>query len=334
MSDPIKAVPVDPELEAALAATIGGPDASLPPLTAETIVEVRAALNEAWRGVADLAADLPIEVSEHVAPGPDGAPEIALTLLAPKGHAARIAAGTAPVPGIFNIHGGGMIVGHRTMFVAGLADLVIALGVVVATVEYRLAPEHPHPAPVEDCHAGLIWFAGKAAELGIDPARIVVMGSSAGGGLGAGVALMARDRASVPLAGQLLVYPMLDDRNVTVSSRQYLEATVWTRDDNELGWSSLLGAAKGTEAVPAYAAPARANDLSNLPPAYIEVGSAELFRDENVDYASRIWAVGGTAELHVWSGGFHGFDTFAPESELAHAALAGRLSWLRRVLKL
>lgn len=178
------------------------------------------------------------------------------------------------------------------MFVAGLADLVIALGVVVATVEYRLAPEHPHPAPVEDCHAGLIWFAGKAAELGIDPARIVVMGSSAGGGLGAGVALMARDRASVPLAGQLLVYPMLDDRNVTVSSRQYLKETVWTRDDNELGWSSLLGAAKGTEAVPAYAAPARAKDLGicRLPISRWAAPSSSATRMSITPAASGPWA--------------------------------------------
>jgi len=319
----LRSVPVDPEL-VPIHRAVAGPD--VPVLTAQTIASSRAAMIETWPSVAEMLGDLPIDVSEHLAPGPAGAPDVAITVLRPRNQAA------SPVPGFLNIHGGGMMVGHRTMDVPPLADLVMELGAVAATVEYRLAPEHPHPAPVEDCHAALVWFAANASAFGIDPARIVVMGGSAGGGLSAGVALMARDRKSVDLAGQLLLCPMIDDRNVTVSSHQFVSETTWTRGTNELGWSSLLGAAKGTDAASPYAAPTRASDLSGLAPAYIEAGSAEVFRDENVDYATRIWAVGGEAELHIWSGGFHGFDIYAPQTELTRAALAARLSWLRRIL--
>jgi acetyl esterase/lipase len=228
-----------------------------------------------------------------------------------------------------------MISGTRGMDTGRLVDLVLAIGVVAVNVEYRLAPEHPDPAPVEDCYAGLQFLAGAAAELGVDPARIVVMGGSAGGGLAAGVALLARDRGGPALAGQLLLCPMIDDRNTTVSSHQYAGIGTWTRELNLVGWSALLGdAAGGDGPVSPYAAPTRATDLSGLPPAFIEAGSAELFRDENVEYASRIWAVGGDAELHIWSGGIHGFDVYAPESELAGAAIETRLSWFRRALSL
>jgi len=203
--------------------------------------------------------------------------------------------------------------------------------VVAATVEYRLAPEHPHPAPVEDCHAALVWFHGQAAALGVDPARLAVMGGSAGGGLSAGVALLARRRASVALAGQVLLCPMIDDRNVTPSSYGYPDGTTWTRPLNLLGWECLLA---DTDPVPPEAAPAREGDLSGLPPAFIEVGSAEMFRDEDIDYARRLWWAGVDCELHVWSGGFHGFDVFAPDSALARAARDARRSWLRRTLSI
>jgi acetyl esterase/lipase len=320
-------VPVAEELREALA-LMAPPDA--PQLSAGTIAESRAALWRMLPPVEEMLAGRAIEAREFSVPGPDGAPDIAVTVLKPRGHDTSRPA----VPGLLNIHGGGMMVGNRLMDVPRLADLVDQLGVVAATVEYRLAPEHPHPAPVEDCHAALVWFARNAAEFGVDPTRIVVMGGSAGGGLAAGVALIARDRGSVKLAGQLLLCPMIDDRNVTVSSHQYLSATTWTRSTNELGWKCLLGDAAGTDAASPYAAPARAKDLSGLAEAYIETGSAEMFRDENVEYASRIWATGGSAELHIWSGGFHGFDLYAPGSALTRAALDARLTWLQRVLKL
>jgi len=125
---------------------------------------------------------------------------------------------------------------------------------------------------------------------------------------------------------------MLDDRNDTVSSRQYDGVGAWDRHNNDTGWTALLGDARGTDAVSPYAAPARARDLSGLPPAYLDVGSAEVFRDEVTDYAARIWACGGRAELHVWAGGYHGFSEFSPEAEVSRAAVAARDSWLRRLL--
>lgn len=319
----------DPALRAAEAAASAPTDA--PPLTRATIPEARARFEAMVPPVSELLAGLPVEAEEHLAPGPDGAPPVAVTLLMPQGHRARLAAGAAPVPGIQGIHGGGMIVGHRRMDVPRLADLVVELGVVAATVEYRLAPEHPHPAPVEDCHAALVWFHGQAAALGVDPARLAVMGGSAGGGLSAGVALLARRRASVALAGQVLLCPMIDDRNVTPSSYGYPDGTTWTRPLNLLGWECLLA---DTDPVPPEAAPAREGDLSGLPPAFIEVGSAEMFRDEDIDYARRLWWAGVDCELHVWSGGFHGFDVFAPDSALARAARDARRSWLRRTLSI
>ena len=185
---------------------------------------------------------------------------------------------------------------------------------------------------MEDCYAGLVWTAEHAAELGIDPDRIVVGGASAGGGLSAAVALMARDRGGPALLGQLLIYPMLDDRNDTPSAIQMAGVGVWDRTANDTGWTALLGDARGGPDVSPYAAPARATDLSGLPPAFIDVGSAETFRDEDVAYASRIWAAGGQAELHVWPGGFHGYTLMAPQAQISHETLAAQASWLRRLL--
>lgn len=193
-----------------------------------------------------------------------------------------------------------------------MLDLAVELASAVVSVEYRLAPEAPHPGPVEDCYAGLVWTAANAAQLAIDPERIVIAGASAGGGLSAAVALMARDRNGPTPCGQLLIYPMLDDRNDTLSSMQMAGIGVWDRTSNDTGWTALLGDARGGPDVSPYAAPARAADLSGLPPTFVDVGSAETFRDEDIAYASRIWAAGGRAELHVWPGCFHGFDALAP----------------------
>jgi acetyl esterase/lipase len=157
---------------------------------------------------------------------------------------------------------------------------------------------------------------------------------SAGGGLSAAVALMARDRSGPRLAGQLLGCPMLDDRNETVSSRQYDGFGAWDRNNNDTAWTAIAGAGRFRDDLSPYVAPARAQDLSGLAPAFIEVGAAETFRDEAVDYALRIWATGGQAELHVWAGGYHGFTGFSPDADVSRAANAARESWLRRVLRL
>jgi len=226
-----------------------------------------------------------------------------------------------------------MYMGSRLTFISSFVEHVLSYGIVAVSVEYRLAPEHPHPAPLEDCYAGFVWVSEHAEELGFEPGRIVVLGGSAGGGLSAGVALLARDRGGPVMAGQGLYCPMIDDRNNTVSARQYDGVGVWDWHSNHWGWRFLLGEAAGGEDVSAYAAPARAEDLSGLPPAFIDAGACEVFRDEDVEYASRIWAAGGQAELHVWAGAFHGFTSEAA-AEVSAAARAARDSWLERVLEL
>lgn len=331
MGDPTPTpVPYDPEMLEPLSriAPLDAPD-----MTEADIQPSRDDMNTWFPSFEEAIGDLPVVLDEYSVPGPEGAPDIIVSVLSPRAHRDKAMKGKAdPVGAVYNIHGGGMMVGNRRMDVPRLIDLVVEFGIVAATVEYRLAPEHPDPAPVEDCYAGLVWMAKSAEKLGIDPEKIIITGGSAGGGLSAGVALMCRDRGTVKLAGQLLLCPMIDDTNTTLSSFQYLQGNTWTRQRNLLGWRSLLGDRVGTEEVSIYAAPYRAKDLTNLPPTFIEAGSAEMFRDENVEYANRIWAVGGSCELHIWSGGFHGFDFFAPDTELSRAAIAARKSWIKRTL--
>jgi acetyl esterase/lipase len=261
---------------------------------------------------------------EVTVPGRDGVP-IPMSIFSP-------AAAERSAPCVYWIHGGGMIMGDRFSQIDIPLEWLDRFGAVVISVDYRLAPEVTGTTPVEDCYRGLVWAAEHADELGIDPARVVVAGASAGGGLAAGVTLMARDRGGPAIAAQVLSCPMLDHRNSTVSSRQYSGGPgVWTREMNEFGWRSLLGDLAGRD-VPAYVSPAMADDLAGLPATYIDAGTAEVFRDEDVEYASRIWAAGGQAELHLWAGGFHGFDALFPQARLSAAARRTRSDWLARIL--
>jgi acetyl esterase/lipase len=225
------------------------------------------------------------------------------------------------------LHGGGMICGSVDLYEPVVAAYVAASGVRMLAVDYRVAPEHPHPTPVEDCFAALGWLREHAADLAIDPDRIAVMGDSGGGGLAAGVALLARDRGT-PLAQQILVYPMLDDRNTTPDP-ELVPFAAWTYDSNRIGWTALLGESTGGDDVPTYAAPAREQDLTRLAPAYIEVGELDIFRNEDIDYARRLGAAGVSVELHVHPGAPHGFDRMAPESGLVRRAMADRLRVLQ-----
>ena len=213
-----------------------------------------------------------------------------------------------------------------------ILDLAESVGAALISVEYRLAPETQHPGPAEDCYAGLRWIGDNATALGIDADQLVVVGASAGGGLAAAVALLSRDRGAPVLKGQLLICPMLDDRNNSDSVRQMAAGRMWNQAANEVGWTALLGEARGKPEVSPYASPARETDLSGLPATFIDVGSADSFRDEDVAYANRIWLAGGIAELHVWPGGFHGFDGIAPHAALSKAAVAARGNWLGRLL--
>ncbi|MCV7335920.1 alpha/beta hydrolase [Mycolicibacterium senegalense] len=320
MHGPIARLPFDPELEAILAAVSD----QIPDVTLDTIDELRRAPAPGQVTDGELAAaglvrrDVMIE-------GYQGA-ELVCSIIA-----RRDKSGVGP--GIYHTHGGGMIVGNRMAGISQVMPWIVEHDAVAVTVEYRIAPEFPDPYPVEDCYAGLLWTADHAVELGIDLDRMIIAGTSAGGGLAAGNALMARDRSGPRLAGQVLMCPMLDDRDQTASSAQWDAEGIWIRSSNVTGWTALLGDRRGTSDVSIYAAPARATDLSGLPPAYIDCGSAEVFRDEDVAYATSLWSCGVQAELHVWPGGFHGFDLIAPHAALAQAAISTRNNWVAKVFE-
>ena len=276
-----------------------------------------------------LEAGLPriegVDNEDVTVPGPPGAPDVRVRVYRPVGAAVRL-------PGVVFIHGGGMVLGSIETEHVGAAMLTHELGCVTVSVDYRLAPEHPHPAPVEDCYAALTWTAEHAGDLGIDQDRLAVYGGSAGGGLAAASALLARDRGGPSLAFQALIYPMLDDRNETASSHEILDLGVWDRDANLEAWGWLLGDRAGTDDVDQYAAPARARDLSGLPPTYIDVGELDLFRDEDIEYAARLLRAGVPTELHVYPGAVHASEIFAPASDLSARVFGYRMTAMRRAL--
>lgn len=276
--------------------------------------------------VESLLTNRQVDRREITVPAKDGAP-IPLSVFSPANAGRATAA-----PCVYWMHGGGMVMGDRFSQIDIPLEWLDEFGVVVVSVDYRLAPESTGTALVDDCYQGLAWIAGHAAELGIDPARIIVAGASAGGGLAAGVTLLARDLRTPAIAGQMLICPMLDHRNTSTSSRQYADGPgVWTREMNEFGWRSVIGDLTDDE-ISAYVSPALAGDLSGLPTTYVDTGSAEVFRDEDAEYATRIWAAGGQAELHVYAGGFHGFDALYPQARISATARRTRTDWLGRVL--
>ncbi|WP_205787043.1 alpha/beta hydrolase [Specibacter cremeus] len=311
-------VPIDPEIAARMAGQPAGE-----PITRETLVASRAGMAGFFPPAAEVIGARPVRAEERLIPGPAG--ELEVTIIRP-------AEPRPDAPGLYNMHGGGLIMGTRHMDTGRIVDLVEEFGFVAVNVEYRLAPEHPYLAPMDDCYAGLDWMAGHAGELGFDAGRLFTIGGSAGGLLSASMALQARDNGGPAIAGQVLLVPMLDYRNTSVSTHQYPTDGPWSRHIDVLSWDCVLGDLVTGDDVSPYVAPANAADLSGLPPAYIELGSAETLRDEALAYATRIWAAGGEAELHIWSGGTHGFEMFHPDTRLAHDALAARSSWFRRML--
>lgn len=312
---------VDPELRAALDTL-----AAMPPIDWDDLPGTRAQRAATYAVQAASLTDRPnIAKEDRTVPGPAGAPEVPVRLYRPTDLA-------GPLPGLLWIHGGGMVLGSVEQNDQLAQRLAVAGGCLVASVEYRLAPESPFPAPLEDCYAALRWFHAQAGALGLDPARIAIGGASAGGGLAAGLALLARDRAEVPVAFQYLIYPMIDDRNTTPASHTILDSRVWSRDKNLRGWQAYLGAAPGGAAVSPYAAPARATDLAGLPPAYIMVGTIDLFVDEDIAYAQKLIQAGVPTELQVYPGAFHGSENLAPAAALSRRMVAAQEAALARAL--
>ena len=233
--------------------------------------------------------------------------------------------GKHPAPGLVWIHGGGYVIGTAAQDDDLCRRIADELGAVVASVEYRRAPEHPYPAPVEDCHDALVWLADQD---GVDRDRIAIGGASAGGGLAASLAFMARDRQQVQPVLQLLVYPMLDDRTVLRTDVDERGFRLWNNSSNELGWWAYLGVPPGSDLVPADAVPARRDDLAGLAPAWIGVGTLDLFHDEDLAYAAALRDAGVSCELDVVEGVFHAFDRLAPKASVTRSFMRSQLDAL------
>ena len=255
---------------------------------------------------------------ERSIPGAKGAPDVHVFVI-------NAGANDRQRPAILHMHGGGFVGGSAAEGIPALQQVARDHDCVIVTVGYRLAPETRFPGSLDDNYAALKWLHGSADSLGVDPSRIAVMGESAGGGHAAMLAIAARDRGEVPIAFQLLIYPMLDDR--TGSTRHvppYLGAYIWVPASNRFGWNSLLGVRAGSRIVPAGAVPGRVEILAGLPPAFIGVGSVDLFVDEDMDYAKRLISSGVSTEICVVPGGYHGFDIIAPQ---AAGSKAFRATW-------
>jgi acetyl esterase/lipase len=310
-------VTLEPEVDSEIAAALAALPVALPRnVTTDRLSEVRELMESMLH---EAPASETVTRSDHVV---DATRQVELSI-----HRSREDGSRRPC--IFWIHGGGLIAGSYRAADVLLQGWTERYDCVVASVRYRLAPEHPYPAALDDCYAGLRWTKAHAEELGIDPERIGVAGASAGGNLAAAVALLARDRGEVATAFQILLSPMLDDRMRTRSSRW--PSPTWDPWTNETAWRAYLGPLRGEE-VPAYAAPARAADLTGLPRSYVSIGGADIFLDEAVAYANALTHAGVPTELHVYPGGVHGFENLAPRSRLAELAAEHLDQFLAMVL--
>jgi acetyl esterase len=265
-------------------------------------------------------------IEDRMVPGPPGAPDVPVRIYRPEQPVAPAA--------VYDVHGGGFIMGDLEIGHARNVELARGLGVVVVSVDYRLAPETPFPGPLEDVYAGLVWTAKHADELGVDPQRIAIHGSSAGGGLSAGLALLARDRGGPHIAFQFLGVPEIDDRLSTPSMTAFVDTPIWNRPNAVISWDAYLGAGvPGTDGVSPYAAPARATDLAGLPPAYVSVMHFDPLRDEGIRYALAMLDAGVTVELHLFPGTFHG-SGLAPHAAVSQRETAETIAVLRQALAL
>ncbi|KAL3674463.1 hypothetical protein V7S43_000411 [Phytophthora oleae] len=281
----------------------------------------------------DVSAELILALSpgstheERTITGPKG--ELQVSIFRPSGFDM-----SKQYPAILFYHPGGMISGNRFSGLAAFALYLDSCKAIIISPEYRLAPEHPAPIPFEDAYAAFKWTGESLADLCIDPDRVLLAGTSGGGAICAAVALLARERGGPKVCGQLLVAPMLDDRTDSVSAGQFEdEKGLWSSRSNRFAWKCVLGSRCGTADVKDFEVPGRASHLSGLPLTFLEVGSAEVCRDEVVGYASKLWESGVQAELHVWPGGWHNFAAHAPDADVSKKALHTRHQWVEKQLK-
>jgi acetyl esterase/lipase len=266
-----------------------------------------------------------VTAQDRQVPGHKGDPDVMVRIYRPINR-------TGALPALLWLHGGGYILGNIEQEDISAKELTLAGNCVTVSVEYRLAPENPFPAPLEDCYAALKWLSNHADEIGVDSSCIAIGGGSAGGGLAAGLSLLARDRAEVDVIFQFLIYPMMDDRNTTPASDVLPDTLFWTRESNKIAWRAYLGCEPGSDGVSCYAAASRATELAGLPPAYIAVGEIDLFASEDIEYARRLIEAGVCTELHVYPGGCHAFDMMAPEAEISQQFTSDFYQALRRAL--
>ena len=281
----------------------------------------RAMLEGLMQAMLEALPPTDVTIEERVIPGPDG--DIPIAVYQPPA--------PAPRPGLLMMHGGGYIVGTAREDINGIG-YAEHVGCTVVSVDYRMAPEFTYKEAIADCFAGLNWMFDNAEALGVDASRIAIGGGSAGGGLTAALALYNRDNKGPDVAFQLLVYPMLDDTHETPSGYEVTHPNVWNRDVSLKAWKMYLGEEHGADEVSPYAAAARAQDLSGLPPAFVAVGTEDLFRDEDIDYAQRLMAAGVPTELLVVPGMFHGGESMAPEARVSQRLRLGYLDALKRAI--
>ena len=280
----------------------------------DTLPQLRAEMLKKAIAASTASEDPSVATATIYVPGSEGAPAIRVLSYSP-------AAGDGPLPVLLHLHGGGFVSGSPERKGAAHRKQSLELGCAIYSVDYRLAPETPFPGAIEDCYAVLKWLTENAEQLGIHRSRIAVSGESAGAGLAASLALLVRNRAELSLCFQHLVSPMLDDRTaVEMKTSPFAGEFAWTREDNAFGWSSLLGNDVGKADTSPYAAAARAEDLSHLPPAFISVAALDLLMDEELEYARRLVNSGVPVELHLYPGTYHGFSSACPRARISVAA--------------
>jgi acetyl esterase/lipase len=313
---------------------------NIDPQSLEPLVALYAALPGGFNAIPDInarratlngmleamTADLPpnenVVLEDRVIPGPAGNPDLAVRIYRP-------ANATGPLPGILFLHGGGMVMGTLDTDHLTAVMLCETIGALIVSVDYRLAPENPAPAAIEDCYAGLQWMAEHADELGYTPIdRLAVYGGSAGGGLAIATALVSRDRGGPAIRFLMAPYPQIDDRNETQSSQVIVDIGIWDRAGNIEAWEWYLGGNPADQ----YSAPTRAIDLTGLPPTFIDVGDQDMFMDEDLEFAHRLKDAHVPVELHVYPGAYHASEVFAPTAELSQRIWAARIAALKTAL--